>query len=86
MKKSQKLSCIDTPWVEPDYPAWSGGMSFGSLRTPADSSQSVTSAASAVHTPPHHSAVKDPTTEDDEDGDDDDDPSGFHRQHDQWDD
>ena len=58
--------------------------SSDSLRTPAGSSQPVTGATFAVRTPPHHSAGKDPTTKDD--NDDDDDPSGFHRQHDQWDD
>ena len=64
----------------------SGGTSSASLRTPADSSQSVIGATSAVRTPPHHSAGKDPTTEDDENDDDEDDPPGFCRQHDQWDD
>ena len=59
----------------------SDGTSSGSLRTPADSSQPVTGATSAVRTPPHHSAGKDPTSEDVDD-DDDDDPPGFHRQHD----
>ena len=83
-KLAQKLSCMNTPWVEPDYPAWSGATSSRSLRTPAGSSQPVTGAASAVRTPPHHSVGKDPTTEDDDD-DDDDDPPGFRRQHDQWD-
>ena len=79
-KLAQKLSCIDTPWVEPAVPAWSGGMSSASLRTPAGSSQPMTSArlgaTSAVRTPPHHSAEKDPATEDDED-DDGDDPPGL---------
>jgi len=83
-KLAQKLSCMNTPWVEPDYPTWSGATSSGSLRTPAGSSQLVTGATSAVRTPPHHSAGKDPATEDDDD--DDDDPPGFHRQHEQWDD
>ena len=78
---AQKLSCMDTPWVEPDYPARSCGMSFSSLRTPVGSSQPVTSAASAVRTPPHHSTGKDPANEDDEDNDDDDDPSDFRIQH-----
>ena len=64
---------MDTPWVEPAVPAWSGGTSSGSLRTPADSSQPVTGATSAVRTPSHYSAGKDPATEDDEDDDDDDD-------------
>ena len=67
--------------MEPAYPAWSGGTSSASLRTPADSSQPVTGATSTVHTPPHHSAGKDPATEDDND----DDPLGFHRQHGQGD-
>ena len=79
-KLAQKLSCMDTPWVEPDYPARSGAISFGSLRTPTGSSQSMIDATSVVHIPPHHSVGKDPATEDD---DDDDDPPGFHRQHDQ---
>ena len=81
-KLAQKLSYIDTPWMEPDYPARSGGTSSGSLRTPAVSSQSVTGATSAVRTPPHHSARKDPANEDD----DDDNPPGFRIQHHQWDD
>ena len=87
-KLAQKLSCMDTPYEEPPLPAWSSGMSSASLRTPADSSQSVTGATSAVRTPPHHSAGKDTATEDneDDDDDDDDDPPGFRRQHDQWDD
>ena len=90
-KLAQKLSCMDTPYVEPPLPARSGGTSSASLRTPAGSSQPMTSArsgaTSAVRTPPHHSAGKDPATKDDEDDDDDDDdPPGFRRQHDQWDD
>ena len=77
---------MDTPWVEPDYLARSGGTSSGSLRTPAGSSQPVTGAASAVRTPPHYSVGKDPATEDEEDDDDDDnEPPGFHGQHGQWD-
>ena len=83
-KLAQKLSYMDTPWVEPDYPMRSGTTSFGSLRTPAGSSQSVTGAASAVRTPPHYSVGKDPANEDDDD-DDDDDPLGFGIQHHQWD-
>jgi len=70
--------------VEPVVPVRSGGTSSGSLRTPADSSQPVTGATSAVRTPPYHSAGKDPINEDDDD--DDDDPSGFRIQHHQWDD
>ena len=81
-KLAQKLSCMDTPYEEPPLPARSGGTSSASLRTPADSSQQVTGATSAVRTPPHHSAGKDPATEDEEEEDDDDPPS-FHRQHDQ---
>ena len=73
---------MDTPYEEPPLPARSGGTSSASLRTPADSSQSVTGVTSAVRTPPHHSAGKDPATEDDDD--DDNDPPGFHRQHHQW--
>ena len=80
-KLAQKLSCMDTPYVESPLPAWLGGTSSASLRIPAGSSQLVTGAASVVRTPPHHSAGKDPVTEDD-----DDDPPGFHKQHDQWDD
>ena len=76
-KLAQKLSYMDTPWVEPAVPARSGGTSSGSLRTPADSSQPVTGATSAVHTPPHHSAGKGPATKDG--------PLGFRTQHDQWD-
>ena len=77
-KLAQKLSCMDTPWVEPAVPAWSGGTSSSSLRTPADSSQPVIGATFAVCTPPHHSAGKDPANEDN------DDPLGFRRQHHQW--
>ena len=85
-KLAQKLSCMDTSLVEPDYLAWSDDMSSSSLRTPADSSQPVTGAASVVRTPPHHSTGKDPATEDEEEDDDDDDePPGFRGQHDQWD-
>ena len=80
-KLAQKLSCMDTPWVEPAVSAWSGGTSSGSLRTPAGSSQPMTGVTSAVRTPPHHSAGKDPANEDDEDDDDDDDPPGFRIQH-----
>ena len=83
-KLAQKLSCMDTPYEEPPLPARSGGTSSASLRTPADSSQPMIGATSAVRTPPHHSAGKDPATEDDDDNDDD--PLGFRRQHDQWDD
>ena len=79
-KLAQKLSCMDTPWVELDYPARSGGTSSGSLSTPAGSSQLVTGAASVVRTPPHYSAGKDPANEDDDDN-----PSGFCIQHHQWD-
>ena len=82
-KLAQKLSCMDTPYVEPPLPARSGGTSSASLRTPADSSQPVTGATFAVRTPPHHSAGKDPANEDD---DDDDDPPDFRKQHHQWDD
>ena len=72
---------MDTPWVEPDYPAQSGATSSGSLRTPAGSSQPMIGAASTVRTPPHYSAEKDPANEDG----DDDDPPGFRIQHHQWD-
>ena len=86
MKLAQKLSCMDTPWVESDYPARSGGTSSASLRTPAGSSQPMTGASSAVRTPPHHSVGKDSAIEDEEEDDDDDDePLGFRGQHDQWD-
>ena len=84
-KLAQKLSCMDTPWVEPPLPARSGGTSSASLRTLAGSSQPVTGATSAVRTPPHHSVGKDPATEDAEDDDDDNEPPGFCGQHDQWD-
>ena len=83
-KLAQKLSCMDTPYEEPPLSARSGATSLASLRTPADSSQPMTGATSAVRTPPHHSAGKDPATEDNDD--DDDDPPGFRRQHDQWND
>ena len=78
-KLAQKLSCMDTPYEEPPLPTRSGGTSSASLRTPADSSQPVTGATSAIRTPPHHSAGKDPANEND-------DPLGFHRQHHQWND
>ena len=71
-KLAQKLSCMDTPYEEPSLPAWSGGTSSASLRTPVGSSQSVIGAASDVRTAPHYSARKDPANEDD------DDPLGFH--------
>ena len=80
-KLAQKLSCMDTPYEEPPLPTRSGESS-AFWRTPADSSQPVTGATSAVRTPPHHSVGKDPATEDDDD--DDDDPPGFRRQHGQW--
>ena len=80
-KLAQKLSCKDTPRVEPDYPAWSGATSSGSLRTPAGYSQPVTGAASAVRTSPHYSVGKDPANEEDDDDDNDDDPLGFRIQH-----
>ena len=83
-KLAQKLSCMDTTWVEADYLARSGGMSSSCLRTPAGSSQPVIGAAFAVRTSPHHSARKDPATEDDkDDDDDDDDPPSFRKQQDQ---
>ena len=69
-KLAQKLSCMDTPYEEPPLPAQSGGTSSASLRTPAGSSQPVTGATFAVHTPPHYSAGKDPAIEDDDDDDD----------------
>ena len=68
-KLAQKLSCMDTPWVEPDYQARSGATSSGSLRTPAGSSQPMIGAASTVRTPPHYSTGKDPANEDDKDDD-----------------
>ena len=61
---------MDTPYEEPSLPARSGGTSSASLRTPAGSSQPVTGATFAVHTPPHYSAGKDPAIEDDDDDDD----------------
>ena len=72
-KLAQKMSCMDTPWVEPDYQARSGGTSSGSLRTLAGSSQPVTGVASVVRTPPHYKVGKDPANEDDKDDDDEDD-------------
>ena len=86
-KLAQKLSYMDTPYEEPPLPARSGGTSSASLRTPAGSSQPMTGATSAVHTPPHHNAGKDPAIKDEEEDDDDDDgPLDFRRQHDQRDD
>ena len=81
-KLAQNLSSLDTPWVEPHYSVWSGGMALASLRTPADSSEPMTGATSAVRTPPHHSIGKGPVEEDDEY---DDYASGFHIHHHQWD-
>ncbi|XP_066315375.1 uncharacterized protein [Miscanthus floridulus] len=69
-KLVQKLSYMDTLWVEPAVPAWSGGTSSSSLRTPAGSSQPVIGVTSVVRTQPYHSAGKDPASEDDEDDDD----------------
>ena len=73
-KLAQKLSYMNTPWVEPDYQARSGATSSGSLRTPTGSSQPVTGDVSAVRTPPHYSAGKDPANEDDDDDDGDNNP------------
>ena len=81
-KLTQKLSCMDTPWEEPEYLARSGGTASASLRTPADSSEPVTGATSAVRTPPHYSARKGPIDEDDEDNEE---ALGFHIHHHQWD-
>ena len=58
---------MDTPYEEPPLPTRSGGTSSASLRTPADSSQPVTGATSAVRTPPYYSAGKDPAIENDDD-------------------
>ena len=81
-KLAQNLSCMDTPWVEPHYSVWSGGMALASLRTPTDSSEPVTGTTSAMRTLSHYSAGKGPTDEDDDnDDDDDDDALGFHINH-----
>ena len=77
-KLAQKLSCMDTPWEEPEYPVRSGGTASASLRTPASSSEPVTGTTSTVHTPPHYSAGKGPINKDDED---DEEASGFHIHH-----
>ena len=84
-KLAQKLSYMDTPWEEPHYSAWSGGMTLASLRTPAGSSKLMIGATSAVRTPPHHSATKGPAEEDYEDNEDDDYAPGFYIHHHQWD-
>jgi len=81
-KLAQKLSCMDTPWVEPEFPARSSGTASASLRTPAGSSEPVTGATSAVCTPPHYSAGKGPTDEDDEDNEE---ALSFHINHHKWD-
>ena len=81
-KLAQKLSCMDTPWEEPDYSMRSGGMSLASLRTLANSSEPMTGATSTLRTPPHYSAGKGPV---DEDNEDDDEALGFHIHHHQWD-
>ena len=81
-KLAQKLSCMDTLWEEPNYSTWSGGIASTSLRTPVGSSEPMTIATSAVHTPPHHSAGKGPVEEDDEydeDDEDDDYAPGYNR-------
>ena len=78
-KLAQKLSYMDTPWEEPEYPAQSGGIVLASLRTPTGSSEPVTGATSTVRTPPHYSDGKGPTDEDDEEA------LGFHIHHHQWD-
>ena len=89
-KLAQKLSCMDTPWEKPNYPAWSGGPASTSLRTPVGSFELMIGATSAVCTPPHYSARKGPTDEDDEDAtvdEDDDEAPGFrilHHQRDPW--
>ena len=83
-KLAQKLSCMDTPWEEPHYSAWSSGMASASLRTPAGSSKPMTGETTIVRTPPHHRAGKGPTEEDDEynkDDEDDDYAPGFHVHH-----
>jgi hypothetical protein len=41
-KLAQKLSCMDTPWEEADYPTRSHGTGSGSMRTPTSSSKPVT--------------------------------------------
>jgi hypothetical protein len=76
-KLAQKLSCMDTPWEEPNYPARSGGTASASLRTPVGSSEPMT----AMRTPPHVSAGKGPAEEDDEYNEDEDDAPGFHVHH-----
>ena len=76
---------MDTPWEEPEYPAWSGGTALASLRTPTDSSEPVTGTTSAMRTLSHYSAGKGPTDEDDEDDKDNEEALGFHIHHHQWD-
>ena len=78
-KLAQKLSYMDTPWEEPHYSAWSGGMTLASLRTPAGSSKLMIGAIFAVRTPPHYSVGKGPANKDDDDA------LGFHIHHHQWD-
>ena len=65
-KLAQKLSYMDTPWEEPNYPTRSGGTTLASLRTPVGSSELMIGATSTMRTPPHHSAGKGPAEEDDE--------------------
>ena len=74
-KLAQKLSYMDTPWEEPHYSAWSGGMTLASLRTPAGSSEPMIGVTSAMRTPPHHSDGKGPADEDDDYA------PGFHVHH-----
>ena len=78
-KLAQKLSYMDTPWEELEYPTRSGGTALASLRTPANSFEPVTGITFVVRTPPHYSAGKGPTDEDDEEA------LGFHIHHHQWD-
>ena len=87
-KLAQKLSCMDTPWEEPHYSAWSGGMTLASLRIPAGSSELTIGATTVVRTPPHHMAGKGPIEEDDEYNEDDEDDNyapSFHVHHHQRD-
>ena len=81
-KLAQKLSCMYTPWEEPEYPARSGDTALASLRTPAGSSEPVTGMTSALHTPPHYSTRKGPADKEDED---DEEAPGFHIHHHQRD-
>jgi hypothetical protein len=80
-KLAQKLSCMDTPWEEPDYLVRSGGTASASLRIPAGCSKLMTGVTLVVRTPSHISLGKGPAEEDDEYDEDNNAAPGFHVHH-----